>query len=143
MKASLSKSSKTGAGKKRARSEAEGSAPESSPLSSPHPNPAKEWKKDKLKIEDLLTLVNSGFLREKEMDLWCTAAGEPYPMEKNPYEITMFARFVERGLALPASDFFKGLRYYDIKYQNMNPNGIFHVSVFVHLCEAFVGIRPH
>jgi hypothetical protein len=26
-----------------------------------------------LKTEDLLTLVNSGFLREKEMDLWRTA----------------------------------------------------------------------
>jgi hypothetical protein len=100
MKASPSKSSKTGAGKKRARSEAEGSAPESSPQSSPHPNPAKEWRKAKLKIEDLLALVNSGFLREKEMDLSRAAAGDPYPMEKNPDEIPMFARFVERGLAL-------------------------------------------
>jgi hypothetical protein len=56
----------------------------------------------------------------------------------------MFARFVERGLALPASDFFKGLlKYYGIEYLNLNPNGIFHVSVFVHFCEAFVGIKPH
>jgi hypothetical protein len=30
-------------------------------------------------------------------------------MEKNPDEIPMFARFVERGLALSANDFFKGL----------------------------------
>jgi hypothetical protein len=36
-------------------------------------------------------------------------------MEKNPDEISMFARFVEHGPALPASDFFKGmLRYYGI-----------------------------
>jgi hypothetical protein len=56
----------------------------------------------------------------------------------------MFARFVERGLALPASDFFKDfLKYYGIEYLNLNPNGIFHVSVFVHFCEAFVGIKPH
>jgi hypothetical protein len=56
----------------------------------------------------------------------------------------MFARFVERGLALPASDFFKGLlKYYGIKYLNLNPNKIFHVSVFVHFYEAFVGIKPH
>jgi hypothetical protein len=26
---------------------------------------------------------------------------------------------------------------------NLNPNGIFHVSVFIHFCEAFVGIKPH
>jgi hypothetical protein len=144
MKPSPSKSPKTGAGKKRSRSEAGGSAPESSPQSPPHPNPAKEWKKSKLKIEDLLALVNSGFLWEKEMDLWRAAAGDPYPMEKNPDEIPMFARFVERGLAVPASDFFKGLlRYYNIEYLNLNPNRIFHVSVFVHFCEAFVGIKPH
>jgi hypothetical protein len=56
-------------GKKRSRSEAEGSAQESSPPTSPHPNPSKERKKSKLKTKDLLALVNRGFLREKEMDL--------------------------------------------------------------------------
>jgi hypothetical protein len=51
---------------------------------------------------------------------------------------------VERGLALPASDFFKGLLgYYGIEYLNLNPNGIFHTSVFVHFCEAFLRIKPH
>jgi hypothetical protein len=144
MRASPSKGSKTGGGKKRSRSESEGSAQESSPPASPHPNPAKEWKKSKLKTEDLLALVNSGFLREKEMDLWRAPAGNPYLMEKNPDEILMFARFVECGLAVTASDFFKCLlRYYDIEYLNLNPNGIFHVSVFVHFCETFVGTKPH
>jgi hypothetical protein len=136
---------KTGYGKKRSRDEASGSAQGSTPPTSPpRPNPNKEWKKSKAKTEDLLALVNSGFLREKEMDMWRATTGDPYPMEKNPDEIPMFARFVERGLALPASDFFKGLlKYYGIEYLNLNPNGIFHVSVFVHFCEAFVGIKPH
>jgi hypothetical protein len=104
----------------------------------------KEWKKAKLKTEDLLTLVNSGFFREKEMDLWCTATGDPYPMEKNLNEIPMFAQFVEHGLALSMSNFFKGmLRYYGIEYLNLNPNGIIHISILIHFCEAFVGIKPH
>jgi hypothetical protein len=65
-------------------------------------------------------------------------------MEKNPDEIPMFTRFVERGLSLPASDFFKGLLgYYGIEYLNLNPNGIFHTLVFVQFCEAFLGIKPH
>jgi hypothetical protein len=65
-------------------------------------------------------------------------------MEKNPDEVPMFARFVEHGLALPASDFFKGLlKYYGIEYLNLNPNGNFHISVFVHFFEAFVGIKLH
>jgi hypothetical protein len=39
----------------------------------------------------LLALLNSGFLREKEVDMLHAAAGDPYPMEKNPDEIPMFA----------------------------------------------------
>jgi hypothetical protein len=145
MKPSPSKSMKTVAGIKRSHEEAVGSAEGSmSPTSPPRPNPNKEWKKSKVKTEDLLALVNSSFLHEKEVDMWRVAAGDPYPMEKNPDEIPMFARFAERGLALPASDFFKGLLdYYAIEYRNLNPNGIFHVFVFVHFCEAFLGIKPH
>jgi hypothetical protein len=145
MKPSPSKSLKTASGKKRSREEATGSAAGSSPpVSPPRPNPNHEWKKLKAKTEDLLVLLNSGFLREKEVDMWRAAAGDPFPMEKNPDEIPMFTRFAERGLALPASNFFKGLlEYYGIEYLNLNPNGIFHTSVFVHFCEAFLGIKPH
>jgi hypothetical protein len=50
------------------------------------------------------------------MDMWRAAAGDPYPMEKNPDEVPMFAQFVERELALQESDFFKGrLKYYGIE----------------------------
>jgi hypothetical protein len=145
MKPSPSKGANAGARKKRSHNEAEGSAQGSAlPTSPPRPNPNKQWKKSKMKTKDMLALVNSGFLREKEMDMWRPAAGDPYPMEKNPDEVPMFARFVERGLALPASDFFKGLlKYYGIEYLNLNPNGIFHIYVFVHFYEAFVGIKPH
>jgi hypothetical protein len=127
MKPSPSKSAKA-AGKKRGREEAvvaaTGAAP---PMSPPRADPSREWKKSKMKTEDLLA-----------------AAGDPYPMEKAEDEVPMFARFVERGLALPASDFLKGLlRYYGIEYLNLNPNGIFHAAVFVHFCEAFLGIKPH
>jgi hypothetical protein len=145
MKPSPYKSMKTVGGKKRSREEAVGSAGGSTPpVSPPRPNPNKEWKKSKAKIEDLLVLLNSRFIREKEVDMWHAAAGDPYPMEKNPDEIPMFTRFVEPGLALPARNFFKGLlEYYGIEYLNLNPNGIFHTSVFVHFCEAFLGIKPH
>jgi hypothetical protein len=145
MKPSPSKTLKTAGGKKRSREEAAGSAAGTSPpVSPPRPNPNQEWKKSKAKTEDLLALLNSGFLQEKEVDMWRAAAGDPYPMEKNPNEIPMFTRFAERGLSLPASDFFKGLLgYYGIEYLNLNPNGIFHTSVFIHFCEAFLGIKPH
>jgi hypothetical protein len=96
MKPSPSKIMKTAGGKKRSREEAAGSAGGSTPpVSPPRPNPNKEWKKSKAKTEDLLALLNSGFLREKEVNMWRAAAGDPYPMEKNPNEIPMLARFVQ------------------------------------------------
>jgi hypothetical protein len=136
---------KTAGKKKRSREEAAGSTAGSTPpVSPPRPNPNKEWKKSKAKTEDLLALLNSEFLREKEVDMWRATAGDPYLMEKNPDEIPMFTRFVECGLALPVGSFFTGLlEYYGIEYLNLNPNCIFHASVFVHFCEAFLGIKPH
>jgi hypothetical protein len=145
MKPSPTKTTKATDGKKRGRDEAAGSAAGAAPpMSPPRPDPNCEWKKSKAKTEYLLALLNSGFIREKEVDMWRAAAGDPYPMEKSEDEIPMFARFAECGLALPASDFFKGLMgYYGVKYLNLNPNSIFHTAVFVHFCEAFLGIKPH
>jgi hypothetical protein len=75
MKPSPSKSAKA-AGKKRGREEAAvaatGAAP---PMSPPRADPSREWKKSKMKTEDLLALLNSGFIREKEVDLWRAATG--------------------------------------------------------------------
>jgi hypothetical protein len=145
MNPSPSKTAKAAGGKKRSRDESTGSAAGTSPpMSPPRPYQNQEWKKSKAKTEDLLALLNSGSIREKEVDMWMVAAGDPYPMEKNEDEIPMIARFAERGLSLPTSNFFKGLMgYYGIEYLNLNPNGIFHTAVFVHFCEAFLGIKPH
>jgi hypothetical protein len=67
---------KTAGGKKRFREEATGSARGSTPPVSPlRLNLNKEWKKSKAKTEDLLALLNSRFLREKEIDMWRRRGG--------------------------------------------------------------------
>jgi hypothetical protein len=82
MKASPSKSTKA-AGKKRGREEvAAATAGAALPMSPPRADPSREWKKSKVKTEDLLAVLNSGFIREKEVDMWRAAAGDPYLMEK-------------------------------------------------------------
>jgi hypothetical protein len=92
MKPSPSKTAKTAGGKKMSRDEAVGSAAGAAPsMSPPRPDPNREWNKSKAKTEDLLALLNSGFIREKEVDMWRAAAGDPYPMENNEDEIPMFA----------------------------------------------------
>jgi hypothetical protein len=93
MKPSQSKYAKV-AGKKRGRDEAAAAATGAAPpMSPPRADPSREWRKSKVKTEDLLALLNSGFIREKEVDMWMAAAGDPYPMEKAEDEIPMFARF--------------------------------------------------
>jgi hypothetical protein len=70
MKPSPSKTAKTASRKKRAREEVVGSTTGASPpVSPPRPDPNREWKNSKAKTEDLLALRNSGFLREKEVDM--------------------------------------------------------------------------
>jgi hypothetical protein len=52
--------------------------------------------------------------------------------------------FLIRGLALPVSPFFRGLLdFYELNLMHLNPNSILQVAIFVHLCEAFLGILPH
>jgi hypothetical protein len=137
MKPSPSKTTKAAGGKKRGREEATGSAAGTSPpVSPPRPEPNREWKKSKAKTEDLLALLNSGFLCEKEVDMWRAAAEDPYPMEKNEDEIPMFVRFAERGLSLSARDFFKGLMgYHGIEYLNLNP------TVFSTLPSSYISAK--
>jgi hypothetical protein len=63
MKPSPSKTAKAAGGKKRSRDEAAGTAAGAvPPMSPPRPDPNREWKKSKAKTEDLLALLNSGFI---------------------------------------------------------------------------------
>jgi hypothetical protein len=92
MKPSPSKTEKAAGGKKRSCDEAAGSAAGTSPpMSPPRPDLNREWKKSKAKTEDLLAHLNSGFIREKEVDMWRAADGDLYPMEKSEDEIPMFS----------------------------------------------------
>ena len=56
----------------------------------------------------------------------------------------MFKAFVERGLVIPVCDFLRGLLFFwGIQLHHLTPTSILHISIFVRLCEAFLGIYPH
>jgi hypothetical protein len=58
--------------------------------------------------------------------------------------VVSFTYFHEQGFKTPTSDFFNGLlRHYRIKLQNLNPNLILQIVVFVALCEGYLGIKPN
>jgi hypothetical protein len=105
--------------------------------------PSGEWTHSKCSLNDLNKLVFEGLLQDKNLVNWCPSFCEPFPME-NVDEIVTFYHFAERGLALPSCSFFCGLLYYyGLELHHLNPNSICHISIFIHFCEAFLGIEPH
>ena len=101
------------------------------------------WVASKCSESYLETLVSAGLLPEKSIIQWRPALGEDRPYE-NTGKIVAFTPYFERGLGLPCSVFFSGLlRYYRIQLHHLTPNFFVHISIFVHLCEAFLGIKPY
>jgi hypothetical protein len=92
---------------------------------------------------DLKALVDEGLLQPKEIIQCASATSDKRPYE-GAEEIILFQYFVEHVLTLLTSDFFRGLLfYYGIQLHLLNPNSILHIALFVHFCEAFLGIEPH
>ena len=92
---------------------------------------------------DLEALVSAGLLPTKSVIQWRPALGHERPYE-NTGEIVAFAPYFARRLGLPCSAFFSGLLYYyGIQLHHLTLNSFFHISIFVHLCEVFLGIESH
>jgi hypothetical protein len=92
---------------------------------------------------DLLHLVSIGVLPPKELCSWRICHGVTVPTE-DTHESVIYVPFLLRGLALPISPFFRGLLdFYRLNLTHLNPNSILQISIYVHLCEAFLGVLPH
>jgi hypothetical protein len=92
---------------------------------------------------DLLHLVDVGVLLPKELCPFWICRGVTVSIE-DTHESVIYVPFLIRGLVLPVSPFFRGLiDFYDLNLTHLNPNSILQISIFVHLCEAYLGILPH
>jgi hypothetical protein len=71
----------------------------------------------------------------------------PWPPRTHTFfcnQIVVFSSFLQRGFGLSACDFLRGLlQHYQIELVHLNSNSILQIAVFVHLCEAFLGIPPN
>ncbi|XP_034587765.2 uncharacterized protein [Setaria viridis] len=96
-----------------------------------------------MKEKAVQALVDAKLLQPKEILERRPAFPYAWQFEEHRGETVMLAHFVERGLAVPTSNFFRGiLEYYKLQLVHLNPNGVLHVSIFVHLCEVYLGIPP-
>ena len=66
------------------------------------------WHKSKMSESAVQELENLGLLQTQAMIQWCAGEREDYPME-GTLETIVFRDFMERGLALPISEFFYAL----------------------------------
>ena len=56
----------------------------------------------------------------------------------------MFKSFYEKGFALHAGAFFRGLlHFYGLEVTHLKPNSTAQIAIFIHLSEGYLGIAPH
>lgn len=101
------------------------------------------WMKSKLSESAISSFVGRRLLRPRFVVQWFSAEGHDRPYERVA-ETVIFKSFVERGLGIPICDFLRGLLFFwRIQLHHLTPTFVLHISIFVHLCEAFLGIYPH
>lgn len=91
-------------------------------------NPPSEtlvWKEPSITEKQLQDLAADGVLPKKSLGKWRAPNQHRTPMP-NPGEIVLFKAFVERGLGLPTSDFFRRLlHFYGLTVNHLTPNAVF------------------
>ena len=101
---------------------------------------ASQWIESEMDAAKIQALVDSEKIPKEEFVKWFEAAGQQRPSGKMG-QIPVFQAFCECGLRLPAHPFLTlVLEYYGVELVNLVPNSITMLSVFVYLCEAYLGI---
>jgi hypothetical protein len=74
----------------------------------------------------------------------CRVPEDPVsPIPAGGYVVACMALY-ERGFVVPSHRFLHSLLpFYGLELSHLTPSGIFHMVVFVTLCEAYMGIEPH
>ncbi|KAK1662411.1 hypothetical protein QYE76_050570 [Lolium multiflorum] len=68
---------------------------------------------------------------------------ESYPSPPMEYRVS-FVDHLIRGLSPPIHEFLRGLLFvYGLQLHQLTPNSILHVSIFIMLCECFLGVHPN
>ncbi|KAM0904890.1 hypothetical protein ACQ4PT_017747 [Festuca glaucescens] len=100
-----------------------------------------EWERSKISAQDINLLKKLGLSKKK--DTLRFPSEESYPTPPIEYRVS-FVDHLIRGLYAPIHDFLRGLLFvYGLQLYHLTPNSILHVSIFITLCECFLGVHPN
>ena len=106
-------------------------------------NCVEEWVISVSNKAALNQLVVDGVLLDRAMVGWHPAHDESFPTPRSD-ELVVFEDYFYHGFCILIHPFLYGLiEYYAISLCNLGPSSILHIFVFIHFCEAYLGILPH
>ncbi|KAK1625855.1 hypothetical protein QYE76_000170 [Lolium multiflorum] len=99
------------------------------------------WERSKISNQDQKTLKRLGLVKKEGSLIF--PGGESFPSPPIGYRVTFIDHLI-RGLSTPIHEFLHGLLFvYGIQLHQLTPNSILHISIFITLCECFLGTHPH
>ena len=100
-----------------------------------------EWERSRISNQDVNLLKKLGFMKQENTLIFLSE--ESYPTPRIGYRVT-FVDHLIRGLATPIHEFLRGLHFvYGLQLHHLTPNSILHISIFITLCECFLGSPPN
>ncbi|KAK1654025.1 hypothetical protein QYE76_071830 [Lolium multiflorum] len=100
-----------------------------------------EWERSKISNQDTNMLKRLGLMKKEDAIRF--PSDESYPNPPMEYRVS-FVDHLIRGLSPPIHDFLRGLLFvYGIQLHHLTPNSILHISIFITLCECFLGVAPN
>jgi hypothetical protein len=102
-----------------------------------------EWMKSTSTESSICKLVDGGVLPDATIEGWKPPIGESF-LDPRPSELVVFEDFYWCGFGTPCHPFLRKLfDYYKVSLCNLHANSIMSISIFINLCEAYLGIHPH
>ncbi|KAK1693407.1 hypothetical protein QYE76_010104 [Lolium multiflorum] len=99
------------------------------------------WERSKISNQDQKTLKKLGLL--KKQDSLIFPGDESFPCPPIGYRVNFIDHLI-RGLSTPIHEFLHGFLFvYGIQLHQLTPNSILHISIFITLCECFLGTHPY
>ncbi|KAK1642715.1 hypothetical protein QYE76_060520 [Lolium multiflorum] len=100
-----------------------------------------EWERSKISAQDVNMLKKLGISKKSQALRF--PSEESYPTPPMGYRVS-FVDHLIRGLSAPIHPFLRGLLFvYGLQLHHLTPNSILHISIFITLCEAFLGVQPN